>query len=540
MENTVELNVNHLMSLKAARNFYENSQPITACDFDCTGEFCVTASADESINLYNCVQGRSIILKISAHKKLILSKKYGVHLTRFTHRHTDIIYASTKENDTLRYLSLHDNQFIRYFEGHQKRVVSLEMSPVSDQFASGAVNEGVRLWDLRQPTFLGFINIENGRPCIAYDPSGIVLAIGLQNHDNVIKLFDIRKFDQAPFTTLNVIDNYALPSSHPRPPIQPEWTSIKFSNDGDKILVTTSGDVHYVTDAYNTDMKRRLIGHVGLNNALQLLGGEETSWTPDGRFVVGGSQDGMLNFWDIEAPLKNSMILAEGIDSRPIHTLEYHVRPTQVVRFNPAKLMMVSGCTDLTFWLPSFENPDEEKENLADISIPPASNAPQNIAPPSSDSVITMDLNYNQSTINNSNGSYDNATGGTVGIVSTTDFSEKNDDNNNNNDKNNDNDNENNNNNGGGGNESASLLNTSSPLSAVPPPTTSGDDGDNNFTNVIDNGNIENTGEITTSDISTSEANQMVISSNEPENNQSSEAQGPSSDGGEIDIMKTD
>jgi hypothetical protein len=58
MENTVELNVNHLMSLKAARNFYENSQPITACDFDCTGEFCVTASADESINLYNCVQGR--------------------------------------------------------------------------------------------------------------------------------------------------------------------------------------------------------------------------------------------------------------------------------------------------------------------------------------------------------------------------------------------------------------------------------------------------------------------------------------------------
>lgn len=86
-----------------------------------------------------------------------------------------------------------------------------------------------------------------------------------------------------------MIDNYALPSSHPRPPIQPEWTSIKFSNDGDKILVTTSGDVHYVTDAYNTDMKRRLIGHVGLNNALQLLGGEETSWTPDGRFVVGGS-----------------------------------------------------------------------------------------------------------------------------------------------------------------------------------------------------------------------------------------------------------
>lgn len=199
---------------------------------------------------------------------------------------------------------------------------------------------------------------------------------------------------------------------------------------------------------------------------------------------------------------------------------------------------MLLSFSSKTFWLPSFENPDEEKENIADISIPPVFNAPQNIAPPSSDSVITMDLNYNQSTINNSNGSYDNVIG-TVDIVSTTDFSENNNDNNNNNDKNNDNDNENNNDNGGGGNESASLLNTSSPPSAVPP-TTSGDDGDNNFTNVIDNGNTGNTGEITTSDISTSEDNQMVISSNEPENNQSLEAQGPSSDGGETDTMKTD
>ncbi|CAG8509666.1 6766_t:CDS:2 [Funneliformis mosseae] len=490
MEKTVELNVNHLMNLKAARNLYENSQPITACDFDQTGEYCVTASADESINLYNCVQGR--------HKKLILSKKYGVHLTRFTHRHTDIIYASTKENDTLRYLSLHDNQFIRYFEGHQKRVVSLEMSPVSDQFASGAVNEGVRLWDLRTPTFLGFINIENGRPCIAYDPSGIVLAIGLQSHDNVIKLFDIRKFDQAPFTTLNVIDNYALPSSHPRPPTQPEWTSIKFSNDGDKILVTTSGDVHYVTDAYNTDMKRRLIGHVGLNNASQLLGGEETSWTPDGRFVVGGSQDGVINFWDVEAPLKNSAVLAEGIDSRPIHTLEYHVRPTQVVRFSPTKLMMVSGCTDLTFWLPSFDTLEEEKGFKSDELTPPIF---------SNDSTMTMDVNYGQSTIKGSEVGFENV----VGTLKVPEFGGGN-----NHDDNN-------------GNGNGSLSYAPSPPSAAPSTTTISGESDNSI------------GEATSSSaIPITEVPQIVINKNETDNQQKSEAPGPLSDGGGTDPMKTD
>ncbi|CAG8740347.1 19210_t:CDS:1, partial [Cetraspora pellucida] len=54
----VTLTVDHLLKLKAAKNFYENSQPITSLDFDDTGEFCVTASADDSINLYNCLQGR--------------------------------------------------------------------------------------------------------------------------------------------------------------------------------------------------------------------------------------------------------------------------------------------------------------------------------------------------------------------------------------------------------------------------------------------------------------------------------------------------
>ena len=56
-----------------------------------------------------------------------------------------------------------------------------------------------------------------------------------------------------------------------------------------------------MTDAYNTDMKRRLIGHVGLNNASQLLGGEETSWTPDGRFVIGGNYKyGFISDWKFE------------------------------------------------------------------------------------------------------------------------------------------------------------------------------------------------------------------------------------------------
>ncbi|RIB02580.1 WD40-repeat-containing domain protein [Gigaspora rosea] len=352
----VTLTVDHLLKLKAAKNFYENSQPITSLDFDNTGEFCVTASADDSINLYNCLQGR--------HKKLLYSKKFGIHLTRFTHLNTNIIYASTKENDTIRYLSLHVNQYIRYFEGHQNRVVSLEMSPSNDLFLSGSINEGVKLWDLRQPNEIGYLHVQAGRPCVAFDPSGRVFAIGLQNLDNSVRLYDVRQYDKAPFSTFNVFDSYMAPSIYPNPPIFPEWTGLKFSNDDDKILITTAGDVHYIIHAHTGELKSRLVGHVGLNNLSSFLGGEETSFTPDGRYVIAGSQDGQINFWDTGTSLSTSAIISDGIDLRPIHTLEHHVRPTQVVRFNPARLMIVSACTDLAFWLPSIDT--EESDNVSE------------------------------------------------------------------------------------------------------------------------------------------------------------------------------
>ena len=39
------------------------------------------------------------------------------------------VHASTKVDDTIRYLSLHDNKYIRYFPGHTKKVTTLCMSP---------------------------------------------------------------------------------------------------------------------------------------------------------------------------------------------------------------------------------------------------------------------------------------------------------------------------------------------------------------------------------------------------------------------------
>lgn len=68
---------------------------------------------------------------------------------KFAHTTNTVIHSSTKEDDTIRYLSLHSNQYVRYFRGHKSRVVTMEVSPKDDTFLSGSVDDKVLLWDLR-------------------------------------------------------------------------------------------------------------------------------------------------------------------------------------------------------------------------------------------------------------------------------------------------------------------------------------------------------------------------------------------------------
>jgi COMPASS component SWD2 len=82
---------------------------------------------------------------------MVYSKKYGVGLVRFTHHPSNVLCSSTKGEPAIRYLSLHDNAYLRYFCGHESRVTALEMSPLNDTFMSGALDDTVRLWDLRSP-----------------------------------------------------------------------------------------------------------------------------------------------------------------------------------------------------------------------------------------------------------------------------------------------------------------------------------------------------------------------------------------------------
>ncbi|ORY56807.1 WD40 repeat-like protein [Leucosporidium creatinivorum] len=369
---TLTLSPEILASFKPARVFRKHNEAgrsFTSLSFDDKGEQLITAGEDETIQLFNARTGK--------HQKQLYSKKYGVHLTRFTHKSSAIIHASTKENDDIRYLSLHDHNYIRYYKGHTKKVVSLQMSPTDDTFLSGATDDTVRLWDLRASHAQGLLNVA-GHPCVAYDPSGYVFAVGL-NLRSTILLYDIKNFDKQPFLNIQIDD--PILSQRTYPPRVPVLTSLAFSNDGKWILVGTSGDVHYVVDSFDGHIVARLecvpqpgstspAGVMGLERAVASpyerpmepsagLSSEEVKWTPDGRFVVGGSIDGKIHVWDVAPPPEQRPPHYPPPSPEctlfPIKSIDGHVGgPSRAVAFNPKTAMFASAGNDLAFWLPEL------------------------------------------------------------------------------------------------------------------------------------------------------------------------------------------
>ncbi|KAF9909082.1 member of Set1p complex, histone methyl transferase [Linnemannia zychae] len=347
-----------LESLKVSKIFKDNTQIITSIHFDDTGSKCVTSAQDESLHVYDCYTGKL--------EKTLFSKKYGVNLARFTHRSTSVVYASTKEDDTLRYLSLHDNKYIRYFRGHEKRVTSLEMSPLDDQFLAGS-QDVVRLWDLRSPNCQGVLSVL-GQPVVAFDPSGLVFAVAL---GGMLRLYDVKSFDQGPFSTAMIGESLGIQHT------SIYATQIEFSSDGKNLLITTGSDGHFIVDAYTPSITMfKLVGHNNNTYGSEAFtSGSEACWTPDGKCVVSGSRDGDIFVWDISRAIADQaagLVNGSGINSnsgeapngssgnllqangelRPFKTLKAHGTPSHIVAFNPKYLMMVSGSTELAFWEP--------------------------------------------------------------------------------------------------------------------------------------------------------------------------------------------
>lgn len=319
-------------SMSIGAVFSDFGEKINSIDFHRTSDLLVTASADDSIRLYDIVNAK--LMKTTYHKK------HGADRICFTH-HPSSVICSSKYNldstgESLRYLSMYDNRCLRYFKGHKERVVSLCMSPINDSFMSGSLDHTVRIWDLRVNTCQGILRLR-GRPAVAYDQQGLVFAVAMEG--GAVKLFDSRSYDKGPFDTFLVGGDTA------------EVCDIKFSNDGKSMLLTTTNNNVYVLDAYAGEKRCGFSLEPSHSTTI------EATFTPDGQYVVAGSGDGSMHAWDIN--MRSEVVRWNS-----------HIGVASCLKWAPRRVMFAAASSVLTFWIP---NPGkitgESKAKDADITV---------------------------------------------------------------------------------------------------------------------------------------------------------------------------
>ncbi|KAJ5433049.1 uncharacterized protein N7458_012205 [Penicillium daleae] len=315
----------------------------TSLDFDDQGDYVVAAGDDETIQIFDVKEGKST--------KSVPSKKYGVHLARFTHHSRQVLHASTKVDHSLRLLDLHNEGYVRYFTGHTDKVTCLAMSPGSDAFISCSKDDTVTVWDLGSRNPQGKLKLATPY-LVAFDPSASVIAIASQSTSSVL-LYDFRNYDKAPFSTFDLapFEEIYAPSTRGH-----GWTKLEFSNDGKFLMVGTDYPGHYILDAYDGAVKAFLSGKSGspgraapVSTTGKPLGQGDACFTPDGRFVIGGNgeqQDVLV--WDLndvrEGQHNNAAL-------QPTTKLPHRGR-TALIEYNPRYNMIATADKDIVFWLP--------------------------------------------------------------------------------------------------------------------------------------------------------------------------------------------
>lgn len=318
ISNSMRLEDSNIVKFRVAKEFTENKR-INSIDFSQDGRTLISSSDDDTIRLYDCEKG--------ALKRELFSKKYGVDHIKYTHAHNTVIHTSTKENDTIRYLSLHDNKYLRYFVGHEKRVVTLCMSPVDDTFLSGSLDQTVKLWDLRYEKWTGQLAC-NSPPIASFDPEGLIFTVGTES---TLRFYDIRNYEKGPFNQVKFEE---------KSPSFRCWKSLKFSPDGKQMLITTNTEAIYILDAFTGQLLNKLTIGSPATEPIELP--SEASYSPDSQYILSGSEDGCLHIWSMKTGNKISILKPDRPRAEPVNCL----------KFNPKYMLIASACSRMSFWIP--------------------------------------------------------------------------------------------------------------------------------------------------------------------------------------------
>lgn len=180
--------------------------------------------------------------------------------------------------------------------------------------------------------------------CSAYDQEGVVF--GVYSDDHLIRMYDARNYQEGPFAKFSLYDASIVAALQPflaraqAPNLDAKRlhaTEIKFSPDGNNLLVATNRGPFLQLDAFDGHLVHMFTEHVGPQHHVELKLG--SAYSPDGAYVTTGSEDGRI-------------FMYRAASGELVHALPRgHAGPVVDLQWNPQRHLLASaGANSTVFW----------------------------------------------------------------------------------------------------------------------------------------------------------------------------------------------
>jgi WD40 repeat protein/formylglycine-generating enzyme required for sulfatase activity len=309
------------------RTFAGHSEPINSVVFSPDGGQVLSGSRDDTAKLWDVATGREI--------RTFAGHTAWVNSVAFSPDGRYILSGS--RDSTVRLWDVSTGNEIRTFAGHTDEINSVSFSPDGKRIVSGSDDKTIRLWDVETTRTIKTFS-EHSRS-LAFSPDGRYILSGSSD----IKLLDV--------ATGNEIRTFA----------GRKWvfvTSVAFSPDGRQVLSGFSNSIFCLWDATTGREIRTFSGH-SCDDDWDLI---SIAFSPDGKYIAsGGAGDKTVKLWD-------------AVSGSEIRTFLRYAGDVHSVAFSPDGRQVLSGSEDGTIklWdvaigsvIRTFIGPDDWTNSLA-------------------------------------------------------------------------------------------------------------------------------------------------------------------------------
>mmetsp|Transcript_6441 Transcript_6441/g.15082 ORF Transcript_6441/g.15082 Transcript_6441/m.15082 type:complete len:298 (-) Transcript_6441:314-1207(-) len=275
--------------------------PVLAARFNSDGNYCLTCGQDRVLKLWNPVKGLCVKTYLGHGHEI-----YDVAVAKDNSR-----LASVGGDKVVFYWDVPTGQVIRKYKGHELKVNTVKFAGDDDSVVvSGSYDKTVRIFDCRSRSFDPIQTMAHFKDSVT--------SIAVRGHeicagsvDGYIRTFDIRAGE----VTSDCVGQAV--------------TCVTLTEDGNCALTSCMDSKVRLFDRSNGELLQSYAGHKNTSYRV------ESCMTRGDAYVVSGSEDGTIHFWDL-------------VGGKEMHKLTGHEGVVCSLSYHPTETCLLSTSVDGT------------------------------------------------------------------------------------------------------------------------------------------------------------------------------------------------